>query len=116
MNKIEKLALEITRVLDKHNSSSDTAIYFNNKRLATFTDGSYGKWVLQEGYKGSDYTDYANNETITMTFEGMGSLYDAINYFNSETQTLLLELDELFESYGYYYEMGNSWNLALFEI
>ena len=114
MDKIEKLAYEIKGLLDKYSYSGDTAIYFNNKRLATFTDEDYGKWVLQEGYKGSDYTEYANDNTITMTFEGMGSIHDVINY--RENEKFLDKLNKLFENYGYYYELGNSWNLALYEI
>ena len=114
MDKIEKLAYEIKELLDKHNYSGDTAIYFNNKRLTTFTDENYGKWVLQEGYKGSDYTEYTNDDTITMTFEGMNSIHGAINY--GENEKFLGKLDKLFESYGYYYELGNSWNLELYKI
>lgn len=114
MDKIEKLAYEIKELLDKYNYSGDTAIYFNNRRLTTFIDEGYGRWVLQEGYKGSDYTHYANDGTITMTFEGIGSIHDIINYEGNKG--FLKELNKLFGSYGYYYELGNSWNLALYEM
>lgn len=115
MDKINELVEKIVKLLDKHNYSGDTAIYFDNKRLATFNDENYGIWILQSGYKGSDYTEYANNDTITMTFEGMFSIYNIINCYSSD-EKFLGEFDRLLESYGYYYELGNSWNLSLYEL
>jgi hypothetical protein len=106
---LEELAFAIADLLTKYNCQEDVTIYFNNQRLSTFTEG---KWVLEEGYKGSDYTKYANDKTITMTFEG--PFYDVINY--NECPELLRRFNELIESYGYYYELGYPWSLSLYEL
>lgn len=114
MSKLQELAYKIAQLLDEYGCSQDVAIYFDGKRLSTFADldKNYGKWVLQEGYYGSTYTKYANDDTITMTFEG--PFYEVVNY--GLFPELLDRFVDLIESYGYYYEPGDAWNLALFEL
>jgi len=111
--KIEELAFKIAELLKEHGCHIDVAIYFSGKRLTTFEGKKpYGEWELQEGYKASNITEYANNDTITMTFEG--SFYSVINY--GTDRELFRKFNELLQSYGYYYEQGNAWNLALYEL
>ena len=111
--KIKELAYKISNLLKEYDLCSDVAIYFNNKRLQHFTTNKKEGWVLEEGFKGSDYTQYANDQTITMTFEG--PLYDIINYY-IPSGNFLYVFNKLLKNYGYYYELGNAWNLALYHL
>ena len=107
MTKLNKLASEIANVLDKHQSSQDVAIYYENKRLSNFEDG----WESEEGFLGSEFTEWANDDTITVTFEG--PLYSAMNY-GTDNQ-LVQKLSKLVDDNGFYWELGNAWNLSLHE-
>ena len=111
---IQKLAYEIAELLSDRGYEGDMAIYFNGKRLQCFTDEDHDGWKLEEGYKGSDYTEYANDDTITMTFEGIYSIYDEINGYSRRTN-VIDEFESLLESYGYYFELGNAWNLSIYK-
>ncbi len=112
--RVEDLAYEIADLLSSKGYEGDMAIYFNGKRLQCFTDNEQDGWKLEEGYKGSDYTEYANDDLITMTFEGIYSIYDEINLYSNATN-VVEEFDELLDEYGCYYEMGNRWNLSIYE-
>lgn len=112
MDKLEKMANEIAELITARGMDSDTAIYFDNKRLDCFTTNKEKGWKLEEGFKGSDYTEYANDEGITMTFEG--PVYDAMNY-NGDPE-FVRQFDRLISRYGYYYELGHAWNLSLYKI
>lgn len=107
MTKLGKLAKEIAQTLDKHQSEQDVAIYHENKRFSHFGDD----WETEEGFLGSEYTEWANDDTITMTFEG--PLYHAMNY--GANDELVEELRALIGSHGFYWELGNAWNLSLYE-
>jgi len=109
---LEKLAYEIAELLEKHECHTDVAIYFEGKRLSTFADlkENYRKWVLEEGYDPKSYTEYANPKTITMTFEG--SFYEVMNYGFSPK--LYDKFTQLINSYGFWFELGNAWNLSLY--
>ncbi|MFW5962130.1 MAG: hypothetical protein ACOCQR_00765 [bacterium] len=110
-NKLEKLAREIAELLSQRGMAYDTAIYYDGKRLQCFTTNEEDGWVEEEGYKASNYTEYANDETITMTFEG--PMYDVLNYHADDE--FVEKFDMLIEKYGYMYELGNAWNLSLYE-
>ena len=56
--------------------------------------------------------EYANPETLTMTFEG--SLYHAMNYGTGYGDRAWNELDQIFARYGLYLEMGHAWSLACY--
>ena len=62
--------------------------------------------------KGSDYSEYANDETMTIIFEE-SLLYDILNY--CVLPKLEDEFYQIFIDNGYYYELGNAWNLSLYE-
>ena len=108
VTKLEKLAYKISKLLSKNNCSNSVSIFWEGKRLSTIKTS--GTWVLDNA-KGSDYTEYENDSTIIMTFEG--DFYDIINY-GSFTETHD-KFNKLIEKYGYYFEQGNSWNLLLCE-
>ena len=111
--KLKKLAYSISELLDSEESSLDVCIYFNDHRLSyEFNKNSeVYEWVLQEGLKGSNYTQYANDETITMTFEG--DFYSCMNY--GSNPILYEKFGELLKKYDLYFELGNAWNLALYK-
>ena len=112
MSKLEELAEKITKLISDYNLDSDVAIYFGGKRLDCFSTNDEDDWIEVEEVKGSEYCQYANDDTITMTFEG--PLYDAINY--GGYGEFMKKLDKLISDYGYYYELGNAWNLALYKL
>lgn len=108
VGKFEYIAYKILELLLEYDCSTDVVFYFEGKRLIE-TDKD---WVIEEGYLGSDYTEYANDDTLTMTFEG--PFFEVMNY--GTNYELYDKFDKLLQSFGYYYELGNAWNLALYEI
>ena len=115
--KTEKLARDIIDWLLKKEIFDDTFIYVNGKRYGTY-DGeknyNYGtnSWddvYVEENKNAKDYFEYAG-PYLSMSFEG--PLYDLLNYgfeWNSHAEE---ELNEIFKKHGFYYELGNSWNLT----
>ena len=60
------------------------------------------------------YFEY-NGDYLSMSFEG--PLYSILNYqAGTYGDSIIGELDELFKKYGLYYELGNSWNMSLYDI
>ena len=115
MKKYE-MATKIERWLKKNKLTSMVRIYFNNKCWCWYEpllDG--GKKVI-EPIKATDYFEYGNDDTISMSFEG--PLYDVLNYGcdNERWDRLEIEFTSLINSYGYYFELGNAWNLALCKV
>ena len=102
--KIEKIANEIVDLCIKE-LWWDTDIYFNNKRICVYRKD---RIYYEENCNPLDYFEYANPDLISMSFEGL--LYDEI-YSGFETS-----LTNLLEKYGLYYELGNSWNLSVYEM
>lgn len=107
--RIEKLKDEIIDLLQENEMWIDVSIYCNGKCWSTSD-----KDVKRFRYNGEPFeyeddphrvTEYAGN-ILTMTFEG--PLYDALNYGYKFEDTL----QGLFEKYGLYYEMGESWSLT----
>lgn len=115
---IEKLAMQIRNLCIKHEVWIDTIIYFNGKAISTDDgDGHYGyndpaKLYVREDMNPKDYFEYVG-DILSMSFEG--PLYDIFNY-GSNYGGFLDEFNRLLKQYGLYYELGNAWNLSLFEI
>ena len=102
-----KIAKTIEAFLRKYDLCGDVRIYFSNK---CWDYNSQGIKTTIKNIKGSAYFEYANDKTISMSFEG--NLYSALNMHNGYelfNEWCKLDLD------GYYSEMGNSWNLSLYE-
>ncbi|MHB1167007.1 MAG: hypothetical protein ACYC0N_00515, partial [Carboxydocellales bacterium] len=101
---------DTTKLLSKYDCDGDVAIYYDNKRLKAITNLEENciKWIKEERFKGSDFTEYANDETITMT-------YDSVTNFETIPECLT-EFEKLIEEYGYWYELGHSWDLSLYKI
>ena len=119
-NKQGKLAKDIIDWLLKKEIFDDTFIYVNGKRYGTY-DGeghyNYGtnSWdnvYVEDNMDPKRYFEYAGKH-LSMSFEG--PLYDLLNYgfeFDSHAEE---ELTEIFHKHGYYYELGNAWNLTAVE-
>ena len=102
-----KVANRIEKFLRKHGLDTDVRIYFNS--ICWDYDSSGIKTVIED-IKGSDYFEYANDETISMSFEG--GLNGALNMHNGYG---LFDKFSNLDFDGHYFEMGNSWNGSFFE-
>lgn len=110
---LEKLAYKIGKFLEKNNCTSDSSIYFEGKRLKYKND----TWEIEDGLKASQYIEKANDDTISMVFEG--PFYGVINgsgdpFINEES--IQNKFQKLLDKHGYYYEQHDSWNLSLYKI
>ncbi len=101
--KIEKIGNEIVNLCIKE-EWYDTCVYFNNKRI--FIEGK-DKIFVKENCSPEEDFEYGNPDLISMSFEGL--LYDLIN------NGFECQLTDLLEKYGLYYELGNTWNLGIYE-
>ncbi|MAH48514.1 hypothetical protein CMI37_21995 [Candidatus Pacearchaeota archaeon] len=97
-----KVAKTIERFLKKYDLDYDVRIYFSGK---CWDYDSSGKKTVIEDIKASDYFEYANDDTISMTFEG--PFYEIINEYCG--YALRDEWDAL-DFDGYYMEQGHAWN------
>ena len=102
-----KVAKTIEKFIRKHELDSDVRIYFSNK---CWDYDSSGRKTVIEDIKASDYFEYANDDTISMSFEG--GLYDALNM--TYGYGLFEEFNAL-DFDGHYFELGNAWNLSFCE-
>ena len=108
LSKLHRLALDIESFIRKHELSSDLCIYFQGNKWCY---DSYGKKTISKG-KASNSFEWANDKTLSMTFEG--PFYDVMEgYHGIELEQ---KFSKLLQKYGYYYERGNAWNLTLFEV
>ena len=76
-----------------------------------------GETVLTD-IRASDYVQYCNNnETITVVFDG-GGMYEVMNssWCSPYYAKLEQEFSDILAKEGYYYELGNAWNLTLYKI
>lgn len=116
----EALATEVFNWLVDHEMWVDVAIYFNGKRWATnnkeHTEFCYNEHKYFEDVADpKDYFEYVREPNIlSMSFEG--ALYDVLNGYSYGWEELEDEFGKIFEKYGLYYELGNSWNLTCYEI
>lgn len=118
--KMEQLAKDIYIFLSERGMWGDTRIYFNGKAFCTESDSSGSTQVGKDLYVIEDidpatFMEYYNSDTITMSFEGVYSMYEALNYGTDGWRTLEDFLD-LIEKHGYYFEQGNYWNLHLVQL
>ena len=121
MSKHESLARDIYKWCKEHHLWGDNCIYFNGKAWASWPDwhGVNGKKIDEDLYEydnknPKDYFEYANPNTVSMSFEG--PLYHVLNAYVSGWTKREHELTELFNKYGYYYELGHAWNLSAYEL
>lgn len=104
--KNEQLARALQTFCTKH-KLGDISIYYN-ERCIRFD--SAGKKSILPDVVGSDYFEYANDETVSMSFEGR--LHHALNYGTSKT--LAKSFDAIFAKHNCYYEFGYAWSLSVY--
>ena len=110
MKKYE-IARKIEAWMKKNELHTDSRIYFNGN---AWDYNSRGEKSIVEDVKATDFFQYGNNDTISMSFEG--GMYRVMNYFweRPNTNKLHNEFMDLIGGYGYYFELGNAWNLSLY--
>ena len=121
--KLGNLAKKIMKFLVKHYAEDDTLVYVNGYRIsyvgrnweADKEKFDWNKIKVEEDMDPHDYFEYAG-KYLSMSFEG--TFYDIVNrcwefksYADSEK-----EFSELLNKHGFYYELGNAWNLTLAKI
>lgn len=118
--KIESLATDIYNWCVENDLWRDCCIYFSGEAWAAWSEwgGEKGKKIgeglyLYESKNPLDYFKYANPDTLSMSFEG--DLHQVINDFGCTFPNWYDEFNNLFEEHGYYYELGNAWNLSAYE-
>lgn len=116
-----ELASEIIRFLIEHELWFDTNIYTDgycfssNKRSNYEQIDGYSEPVWKSKTDDIKPTcEYANENTLTMTFEG--PLYEVLNYcLDMEyCDKLTKEFNAILEKYKMYYEQGHEWSLSLY--
>lgn len=119
--KMEMLAKDIYDWCMKNDLWGYNIIYFNGKAWSSSKswNGRRGVQINEDLYEYEDknpldYFEYANPYTLSMSFEG--ALNHVLNGYVSGWTKLEEEFSNLFKKYGVYYELGNSWNLSVFEI
>lgn len=120
-NKMEQLAKDIYNWCVKKNLWGDNIIYFNGKAWSSSSEwhGVQGKKIGDMLYEyedknPKDYFEYANPDTLSMSFEG--GLYHVLNGYVNGWTKLEQQFSKLFVKYGFYYEMGYAWSLSVYEI
>ena len=115
------LAIDIYEWCQKHGLWGDNIIYFDGIAWSNSEtwNGEKGKKIAEDLYEyedrnPSDYFEYANPKTLSMSFEG--SLNHVLNGYTNGGWKLEEEFSKLFKKYGLYYEFGHSWNLSAYEI
>lgn len=121
----EKVVMDLIHWLDTRDLFHDIRIYCNNKCWSSYyypknkmsnksiiNDPRIARHVFYEetNITASDYIEYANDNLITMSFEG--SLNHELNYGNGRTEQ---ELIAFFAKRGLYFELGYSWSLSTYE-
>ena len=117
---IRKLAKEIREFLLDHEMWMDVRIYFNG--MAYATDDGKGHYyyndrehlVELENEDPHRYFDYVG-PYLSMSFEG--PFYEVMNgYLGRYGYKVEEEFHELLRKYGLYCELGNAWNLSVFDM
>lgn len=121
----EKLVMDLIHWLDKRDLFMDISIYANNKcwssnyykptiepdiTVIKDTNIAKDKFYLKPNMIAKDCIQYANNDLITMSFEG--PMYHEINYGDGKTYN---DLQAFFEKRGLYFELGYAWSLSTYE-
>jgi len=111
MNK--RIANAIERWGMKNSLLTDSRIYFNG---IAYCYNSNGEKRIIEGIEAEDYFKYGDNRLVSMSFEG--GLCDVMreHWCVPAYEVLWNELWNLLSDFGYYFEMGNHWNLTVYPV
>ena len=118
--KIRKLAEEIRDLLLEQEMWVDVRIYFNG--VAFSTDDGHGNYYYNDREHLVElpdqdprwYFDYVG-PYLSMRFEG--EFYEVLNgYLGKYGWDIEEAFRELLKEYGLYYELGNAWNLSVYDL
>ena len=120
------LIVDMVEWLDKNGftGNSDMAIYGNGYAVATWdtwgnvegeelSDLARGWYFYEDKYAG-DYFEYANERTVSMSFEG--TFNHVMNGYVDGWIELYEQFMEIPRKYGLFFEMGYSWTLSAHKI
>lgn len=124
--KKRKLAREIRDFLDAHYVNGDCRIYFcgicweHGEEDTPFTWENHTfvdvptrtGWRVIEGVSPKSFFNWASGD-VCMSFEG--GFYDVMNPGSSEDVRLNNEFEALLQRNGCYCELGNTWNLSIYD-
>ena len=119
-SKYKLLAIDIYEFCKKHDLWGDNTIYFDGKAWSSHEtwSGVKGKKITENLYEYEDKNprDYfeGGSSLLSMSFEG--SLNHVLNAYVSGWVKLEDQFHKLFEKYGLFFEMYNSWNGNAYEI
>lgn len=120
-SKNESLANDIYKWCKKKRLWGDNCIYFDGKAWASWPEwhGENGNKINEDLYEyenknPKDYFEYANPDTLSMSFEG--PLNHVLNGYVHGWVKMENEFSKLFNKYGYYYELGYAWSLSAYEL
>lgn len=105
---IETLATEIGRLIVKEGIDLDATMYFNNMRHIYKGNRMYD---IEYDVNVDDYVKY-HGDILTITFEG--ALYEIMNGYCPDNG-FLKKFEAILDKYNLCYEMGDAWNLSLYE-
>ena len=120
MSTTDKLNMltKIVNLLRKENCFQDVCIYIDNRRYFSEKcdwhknqkfDDDLQLWY-QDDIDVTDYIEYSNPDTLTISFEG--PLYHALNYGDGKLEK---KLNQIAKTYGLYLEYGYAWSLSFYE-
>ena len=105
--------LRVTQAISKwlvaNDLHDDVRIYFNDRAYSFKDDGEITR---RSDIKGSTYFHYANDDTVSVSFEG--PLYEVLNFYHPRSAELHEQFMNLVDEHGFWFEMGNHWNLSLY--
>lgn len=112
MQKNEKLANDLKKLLIESDLIQDVRIYFNNKCYSSIRleNGDY-EFELLKDIKPSYYFEYANDKSVSLSFEG--ELYHILNYGQQDLK-FRIDFEKIFEDNNCFYEFGDAWNLTVY--
>lgn len=119
-SKYKLLAIDIYEWCKKRDLWGDNTIYFDGKAWSNSKTwrGENGKKIDDDLYEYEDKNprDYfdGGSSLLSMSFEG--SLNHVLNGYTRGSVKLYEQFLKLFEKYGLYFEMYNSWNGNSYEI
>lgn len=109
----EKMVAEIKELLLKYDLFHGTTIYYNDRCMYDTKEGI----VEKEGVNVEDYLTYFNADMVTLSYEGVNSLFLMVNgyaYEEEHKEKAKVVVDELYkigEKYNRYYEIGDDKSL-----
>lgn len=111
MTKELQCAKDIAKWLAENDLQLDVSIYVDGKRYKV---SESGKLVFDIEADPRAYFRF-NGDFLSMSFEG--SFYRLLNWQTDDTVNKLInQFESILAKYNKYYELGNAWNLSLYDL